>query len=552
MSTKLYLPVMTLLLASLLVFALIGCGGGSKSAGIGAPDGRGSLEIRVAWPDTGTRVIPESAVRIKVTVVGTGLTAAREAEISRPASSVRIDDLPVGRKSVLVAAYDASDMKVADGIASNISIVNDKTTDVTITLTELTDVDALIEKAIELLMQAKDSDSPSAIEGLSVSALGYLETAVNAAAPDSRSADKANFYWVLAKLGSTGASIAADWGVSSLGGGGGGATLVRSTIGSVLAVDPVEAVRIAGKATSLSGAVGMFNSKTVSDIVVPTQRMTSESRSMPDTDTGKYNKAVADISGKLLPAFEESDTHLQALCREDLDLVLMNPIDPGNPDAVLVLDYGDINALRASFQMVIGLLHSSLAYNLDPGSAGYRDLAACDANHDGRVTPSEYLPTPTYGTLTSSGRTSLANTKQSFLSALESLRLGAVYHLEPGVLSRDYELLKGADPKDIAAVRDLATYLKRPFSGPFTMSPWMTGLGQDTLVNLSATFDDPITDIRAVAPTFVATDGGYKADLSTGTDRTIGGLFPNGLPNELLYSVWDPTRLFGDLTVIVN
>lgn len=543
MKMKLSLMTIASLLLSVSLCILTGCSGSNSLDG-NSLEGRGSLELRVAWP-TDSRVIPASAVTIKVTVYGAGLTSAREVEIQRPTSSVRINDLPVGVKSVSVGAFDATDMKVAEGYARNIMIANDRLVEVSITLTELTDIDAEIATAIDLVLQAKDATDPAQIESLSNTALGHLERAIGAAPQGTPAADKANFYWVLAKLGSVGANMAGDWGAT-------GDTVPSTPIGNVVAPDPVAAVYMASKATSLPGAISMFDTSTVTDIVVPTQRVTSDSRSMPDSDSAKYNKAVADISTKLLPAFEGVNAHLQSLCREDLNLLLENPIDPDNPNAVLVLDYGDINAVRAAFQLIIGLLNSSLAYNLDPGSAGYRELAACDTNQDGRVTPTEYLPTASFGTLNANGRTRLTNSKQAFLSALTSLRAGAVYHLQPGILSRDYELLQTVSSQQIAAVRDIATYLQKPFTSPYTLSPWMTGLGQDVVVNLSATFDNPVTDIRNIAPTFVFVNGSYKADLSTCPDKTFGGLFPNALPNDLLYTVWNPERLFGDLTVIVD
>lgn len=121
MKKRLFL-LLVILVSFVLVFALIGCGGGTRSSGGTGSNNissAGSMTISVNWPDTKT--IPSSTTKIKVNVYqsseGNYETVVPEAEITRKSgatsSSTTIKGIPLGSKTVLAQAYNADNQELA-------------------------------------------------------------------------------------------------------------------------------------------------------------------------------------------------------------------------------------------------------------------------------------------------------------------------------------------------------------------------------------------------------------------------------------------------------
>ena len=79
---------------------LIGCGGYQASQGSGA---RGQAVLRIAWPKSNARLIPASALSVKVDLIREGSTTSQT--IQKPNASATFTQLEYGEYTVAVRAY---------------------------------------------------------------------------------------------------------------------------------------------------------------------------------------------------------------------------------------------------------------------------------------------------------------------------------------------------------------------------------------------------------------------------------------------------------------
>ncbi len=552
-----------LIATGLALLSLIGCSSNNGSnAFSGSTSGQGRLLLTIQWPQQ-TRVIPAATTHIKVTIIGVGLEEARVVDIPRPTgtSSVTTNalDLPIGSKSINAEALNDSDAVLANG-TTTVTIVNDRMVNATITLAAVQgDVESEIALAVQDMLAANaavDAKNLTLANTKIDSALGHLNLALSAATAGSTGAQKAHFYWALARLAKMGIqeAITLQPLVNT------GTAAAMTGPGRWLANDPVSMLLLAAKASSLSGSLDLLQSDAFLDTTLPTRRFTmTTARTRVMTDSQIYQLAVTEITNTILPALTAVQTHWDALKQTDLALTLQNPLAPADPSAFVVIDYGDICLLSALNQLLSGALNQALAYNLNPGTFDIHiDITLRDANSDGVVTPAEYLPPAPFGALKSGGAALLTSSLQSYRDCLADLKTGCSYHLQPATggqpqqLAKPGELLAGANPQELAIVRDGAIVLATAFNGPATLSPWISTLSQDVRINLPALFTSPVANLRTIAPDYTLIQGWADADLTTIDDLTFGGLFPNSLPTEVLYQSWDPNRLFGDLTVTVD
>jgi hypothetical protein len=546
----------------LVILGMVGCSSsGPQALNINPTQGAGSLTFTIQWPDT--RVIPVNTQKIVITLAGQGLSAAQQGpfEFAKPASggtvTKTVTDLPVVDVTVKAQAFDINNILLAED-TKIARVVNNAKTTVALTMQPVqADVEQSIAAAVALLVEAKDLSDPNAVKLKADDALALLNQALASAVPGSQGAYKAHFYWVLAKLESAGSAAAAEWSV----------TLQSMQAGPALwlAPEPVGAVSMAMQATDLTRTTDMVRTETFLDTLLPFRRLAGTDPAQTEPfDSAKYQKAVNTIKNTLLPAFTAVDQHLAELDQPNLAVTLQPP--QGTIGTAVIIDQGDIQLLRAIDLLVVGILNHTIAYNFDFGDFTYfpdlykYDLTENGGNNDGKIVPSEYFPPAPFGTLATGGATNMTAALAAYQTSLAKLESGATFHLQPGKLQATGELLNGMDPNVLSAVRDVARYLQSPFAGPYTVSPWITGLNQDLTMNLPAAFNNPVQDLRSIAPIMdiVTIQDGLDTrydvveDLTTIENKTLNGLFPNGLPSEVLYDTWNPDDLFGGLNVNVN
>ena len=220
--------------------------------------------------------------------------------------------------------------------------------------------------------------------------------------------------------------------------------------------------------------------------------------------------------------------------------------------------------------------HKSREIPVDPSILPlYQDL---DKNHDGKLTPDEYLPASPFLTLRDAAYLQTART--SMLNIVDRETKGIA-----GVLARPEtgSFLLPNSPNvqaTLIGIRDnILPLIQRAAAGPVTLNipryqmiPMVTFTGSGTTVrpdtisnelftlrpspgigtqiyppiyppvmnekltiNIAAWFAQPPADLKVFAPTYVLNSVGFpNFSLTTYPDPTFGGLFPNGIPTDLL------------------
>ena len=203
---------------------------------------------------------------------------------------------------------------------------------------------------------------------------------------------------------------------------------------------------------------------------------------------------------------------------------------------------------------------------------------ALDKNHDGKLSPAEYLPASPYLTLRDPAL--LATAQQAMQAVVDRETKGI-----DGVLARPADaafLVSNTQQVQqlLAEVRDhVAPLIKQASTGPVTIElphyqplntavqtadppPPPPGSNQggvfsiqpppapggseppappvftteSVTVNLAAWFAHPPADLKAFAPTFTLSSQGVPdIGLTSYPDPTFGGLYPNGLPKDLVF-----------------
>ncbi len=194
----------------------------------------------------------------------------------------------------------------------------------------------------------------------------------------------------------------------------------------------------------------------------------------------------------------------------------------------------DVILLEAQIRVVAGFLAQLCSHNLDAGSfyANQQGLRSLDANHDAQVPPSEYFAPSPFGTLRTDGAANLT-------TALDQLRRAAA-RAETGIQAK---MAEASDPSEIAPVDTMVRADLQNALSVVTgqVIPALNGVysarigGMNVNVNISAYFQNPISDLRSVAPTMRLNMTGEPLP-TVPTDfpnATLNGVFPNGIPNGL-------------------
>lgn len=230
------------------------------------------------------------------------------------------------------------------------------------------------------------------------------------------------------------------------------------------------------------------------------------------------------------------------------------------------------------------------AVNSGPITLSYTSL---DTNHDGKLEPSEYLPPSPFLTLRSASYLTTAQTSLAATAAKETLGIKGVLarasggsflipnttaiatilnniqtNVVPliaqaatgpvtltfphyGVTSLVGAIAEGADGAGgvFQSVPVLAVTVDTPpappttggsgsgssAGGTVTVPPYISFTEQKVTIDIAAWFNNPPADLKAFAPTYTLTaQGGINPGGAVYPDPTFGGLFPNGLPTNLL------------------
>lgn len=199
----------------------------------------------------------------------------------------------------------------------------------------------------------------------------------------------------------------------------------------------------------------------------------------------------------------------------------------------------EVQAFRAALRLALAATATAAAYNWNDGGFNWnRDAATLDANHDGSLTPQEYLPTGAF--LTLSQPALMQEALSALLGALNDAR--AVAQFMSSQTPYPYQLL--ALPEEPVPWADVLTGVNQAqtaLAGSLSTSVayWdyetQTEKTVTVTVNLRALWTNPPTDLKALMPTL-----GYWPEsglfIRSIPDKTLHGILVNG--NTLPAAFW--------------
>jgi len=255
-----------------------------------------------------------------------------------------------------------------------------------------------------------------------------------------------------------------------------------------------------------------------------------------------------DIRNVVIPMLASVAARLEIVGRDPSFTFEIAPTDPNDRR---VIDIGDIYLFHGVIMLAKALLAVPASYNIDPGTWPLIDveLYDLDTNHDGYLTRSELLPPPPFMTLMDP--TLMYAQRGDCITACEKLLAGIDATLrEP---YDDAELIPTRDLDGsryigtLMAMRQFVENIKRSLNQPTLLNIPLDDIVYPMNVYLGAWSDNPPPDLTYFLPRyrFVAdgdgepymmwsvldlrpVDGSYQ-------DTTFGGLFPEGLPEHLIY-----------------
>jgi len=558
-----------------------------------APTSFGALKFDVQWPEQATRVIPVETARLYVRVTGEGIygdyysdaqtDAGITKVIERPNSSTDALRVPIGYKLITIYAADASGKVLAYG-QGTATIQPEQSATVNVTLSELTAADQKIMEAVQYVME-QEANPPTSFAEIRAGAQqikSYADEAISLGGSGSRATNAGHMIAAMMELSVAGCDLADRWGLSLEQDQWGDTVIVGPVAGATawMTPDPVRAVRMAADMGRLSVAGA---SLTPSNFIDPVTRVTqSQTRLVTKAKTRgtraasgfplpiNPGKVQTDMAEVFLPALNRVKAHADALSFTT-QMELPYPYDTIDAERFatedcLIISPGDEIVLRAVIALLQGVTNQFLAYDLTLPD-DYQPLenaASYDANSNGQITPSEYMPPAPFGTLRTDGQQRLATALDSYRVAMDAMiaaanallvrpwqvyEAGALFNAEPDYdwwYEYDFNTGEyiwheetynfGSETKRLSMLRDICKELRPALNGTFMLSQSYNGLGTDVDINIPAVFTSPIADLRGILPTFTMLDpntivlnkGGFP-------DPTFGGLVPGGVPERLLY-----------------
>jgi hypothetical protein len=551
----------------LLLAGLVGCSSNSTSSlGQPAPEATayGSLRFEVQWPN---RAIPTGTDAIVIRVLGERIfqvyetNDARGMVVSIPygTSTSVIDRVPVGAKLIFAGAWDNDEGKYLAYGQTTATVDPGQVANASVTMTAMTanGPDDKIVQAVDVMMPEVEPTSFQGVKDIATQ-VNTLATAAITTGAGTRAEVQGRILRALAVLTSGAADCAIAW-------------QVPYDTGDDPAPPPPVAAKAAWMLPNMAEPVAAMGKIIVEPegmvdadlyrgaLLTPVQQsanlVQTATRQTGDTEweMPALSTLQAGLETHLLPALVNARADLAAI---NLTTPIILPTE--QDENGLFIDQGDVQYLLASIDLITGMVRTWLAYDVTiPDGFEFGDPAQFDANHDGSITPAEYLPPAPFGMLRTGGAQHLAQALTCFQNALDNSKAGITHHLSRyGRMQEAGELINSdcsieayqETASNLSLVRDIAAEFRTALSGPYCLSPYLTGLDADMTINLSAPFTTPITNIRSIMPTFTLIDpnlatiqpGGYPVDATTGL-VTFGGLIPSGVPTDWLYPQGDVT-----------
>ena len=280
--------------------------------------------------------------------------------------------------------------------------------------------------------------------------------------------------------------------------------------------------------------------ETLTDIVLPSSRVVD----FPPT-LAEHQDLIRDI---VIPAVADALTVLSTIESSTFTFTIterMQGEDPGEAD-VLELDMTEVLTLRASLETALATANVALAYLMTPSPWGA----------DGFVTA--LTPGSTFGTLAHDGAVRLGKAHAGLLRAAGLLQ-DALDFLTSESDDQSDDILKigggGLDDGEISTIaeaRDVLDDIEATLAGPRTITEDL-GHGDVTItVDASQFFLDPITDLKAVLPSYEVYKAGDGEDGERGffrfdaldldswtfPDPTFNGVLPDIVDSDDLKSTF--------------
>ena len=211
-------------------------------------------------------------------------------------------------------------------------------------------------------------------------------------------------------------------------------------------------------------------------------------------------------------------------------------IGEANPGVIAVAEYedtrydidqGDVLLLGGIVREVIALIGMWSCYSWDRGEwIAPEEFIDLDANDDNKITPAEFLPDEPYLTLV----------EDNFADLGDSIK-GGVTEMIAGLQStldeedeQTYDIIPNDDPdvqELLQAFIEILGSVNNAMEGPVDI----TINEVTTKINIKAWLDDA-PDFRAIAPTFTIEGDEIDIYYDDLPDKTLDGLFPDGMPEE--------------------
>jgi hypothetical protein len=534
-----------------------------------APTRFGQLNLSIQWPD-GTRAIPVGTDQIFIRITGEGIYMNPMAPNGWDGFTVSVPkgvqpdpiEVPAGQKVIVISALGPQGMDgdrelLAYGQA--VVTVTSGANPVTITLAAFSAGDQKILDAITAMNDAPEPTSYAEIKSLAQTVLTNATAAITLDTA-GRAGQQGRMMAAVATLAIAGCELAIAWD-APFDSGGGGSTVpitppMQASSRALLLTPDVASSSVAlsylltnpGQALSAVNVAGALTStlRSPSEMTSPTRQEEAE------WELPAPGIVISNVRATLLPAIATARDYLAAL---NLATPLGMPMPP-DEDA-LTFDQGDKHLLLAVIDCLSAIIYQASAYDVTGLESFNFDKmpAEYDANSNGLITPAEYLPPAPFGTLKATGAADLLSAQAKYQSTLDNMVTGMSLHLaRPWQASECGELFM-VEPSvywewwwgfgqvryqdniaDYSMIRDVAKEVRQAFSGPYTLSPTFTGMDNDMPVNLSRLFVNPITDVRAVLPTFTLLAPGGTVIMPGGyPDATFNGIVPGGFPTTVLY-----------------
>ena len=399
-------------LIAALAVVLSGCGGGggraANSAATGtAPVETGSIKISVAWPTAQSKTIPMDTSRIVVNVAGTGMTA-QTYQIDRNETTLTISNVPVGQRVIRAAAFSYSNYE------ESLSPSAVGRVDVTVLKNQTVSAPAIDLQPLSADQQALENGR-NALNDMLFNGKGTADDAIQyfAQVTTPECSSEAKFGLAIAGLLAAQTELANKYPNTFSPPGGGGQIPIPSASASP--------VPLTGGIAS--GALDFSKlSQSLTNKANPFRALQPKSGLDVTTRAGSddWSAIQADLKAILIPALDQAIGNLTIA---ESDPAFTFRLGAGwyymsSGYTQYTVHVGDVYIFEGFLRAIKAEALMACAYSVNAGSFDFDAAqAALDANKDGILTPSEYMPASPFLTLIDAN--SMAAAKTELLAACD-------------------------------------------------------------------------------------------------------------------------------------